>query len=177
MKLHLGCGSRYIPGFTHVDIHPADHIDLVCGVDRLPAIADGAAELVYACHVLEHFHRRDTRRVLQEWYRVLKWGGTLRIAVPDLPALFELYIHDKVELSSVIGPLYGRQDDLYNVHYTGFDFKTIWNDLDSVGFRDVRKYDWRTTEHADVDDYSRSYYPHMDFNGKLLSLNVEAKKR
>jgi hypothetical protein len=50
-------------------------------------------------------------------------------------------------------------------------------DLEAAGFVGVRRYDWRKTEHADIDDYSRAYYPHMDFdNGFLLSLNVEADK-
>ena len=27
MKLHLGCGKKYIDGFTHVDLQDYDHID------------------------------------------------------------------------------------------------------------------------------------------------------
>ena len=50
-------------------------------------------------------------------------------------------------------------------------------DLQKAGFKSVKKYDWRNTEHFYVDDYSQTYYPHMDKeNGKLMSLNVEATK-
>jgi len=47
----------------------------------------------------------------------------------------------------------------------------------SIGFKDIKRYDWRKTEHFYVDDYSQTYYPHMDKeDGKLMSLNVEAIK-
>jgi hypothetical protein len=53
----------------------------------------------------------------------------------------------------------------------------VTRDLNSVGFVDVRRYDWRDTEHAHVDDYSQAYVPHMDKeNGILISLNVECRK-
>ena len=47
MKLHLGCGSRHIPGFVHVDAQFASHIDVVGPVERLP-MADRSASLIYA---------------------------------------------------------------------------------------------------------------------------------
>lgn len=142
----------------------------------MPMIADGTADVIYGCHILEHFHRRDVPRVLAEWFRILKPGGTLRIAVPDFGALCELYC-DSGDLDKIIGPLFGRGDYLYNLHYNVFDFGTLVREMMSVGFVDIERYDWRKTEHADVDDYSQSYYPHMDkTNGKLLSLNVEARR-
>lgn len=175
MKFHLGCGKRYIPGFYHVDVVDYPHIDLRHEVDRLPMVADCSADLIYACHVLEHFHRKDTTRVLAEWHRILKPGGTLRLSVPDWEALIKVYENNH-RLADVIGPLFGRGDYLYNVHFSVFDMLTLCRALESVGFREVRRYDWRKTEHADVDDYSQAYFPHMDRGGILVSLNVEAIK-
>jgi len=34
-RLHLGCGSKHIPGFFHIDLAPAPHVDLVAPVERL----------------------------------------------------------------------------------------------------------------------------------------------
>lgn len=176
MKLHLGCGKRYIPGYVHIDVSDYPHIDLRYHIDRIPMIEDGAASVIYVCHALEHFHRRDTVRVLQEWYRILCPGGVLRIAVPDFEALIDLY-QEKRDLGLVIGPLYGRQDYVFNVHYTTFDFETLKLRLIEAGFINIERYDWRKTDHSDIDDYSQSYYPHMQKDtGKLLSLNVEAYK-
>jgi len=45
------------------------------------------------------------------------------------------------------------------------------------GFAEARRRDWRRTEHAEVDDYSQAYLPHLDReNGQLMSLNLEAVK-
>lgn len=176
MKLHLGCGSKYIPGFVHIDVMPFDHIDHISSIDSLPFIQNNTVDLIYNCHVLEHFKRADVKRVLSEWKRVLKPGGILRTSVPDFDSLSKIYTNTK-ELNLVIGALFGKQNYLYNIHYNVFDFKSLSNDLTEVGFVDIRKYDWRETEHADVDDYSQAYIPHMDKqNGMQVSLNVEAKK-
>lgn len=176
MKLHLGCGKRFIPGYKHVDVIHYDHIDYLCSVDHLPVFADNSVDVIYTCHVLEHFNRMRVPQVLSEWYRVLKPGGVLRVSVPDFAALAELYRQTE-DLSLVLGPLFGRQDYLYNIHYMTFDFTTLRAALETARFKDVARYDWRQTEHAHVDDYSQAYYPHMDKdNGMLLSLNVEARK-
>lgn len=176
MKLHLGCGPRFIPGYTHIDAVPHDHVDIVSTIDKLNFIEDNSVEVIYNCHVLEHFQRAAAVDVLTEWLRVLKPGGVLRTSVPDFAALCEVYTETQ-NLGLVIGPLFGRQDYLYNFHYNVFDLASITADLEAAGFEGVDRYDWRTTEHAEIDDYSQAYVPHMDKdNGKLISLNVQAFK-
>jgi predicted SAM-dependent methyltransferase len=176
MKLHLGCGKRHIPGFIHIDAVDYPHVDHVATIDNLSFIPDNSVDLIYNCHVLEHFKRKDVERVLREWYRVIKPGGILRISVPDFAKLCEVYQREgKIDL--VIGALFGRQDYLYNIHYNVFDFPSLSDLLHRCGFTDVRIYDWRKTEHADIDDFSQAYIPHMDKeNGTLISLNVECIK-
>ncbi|MGE0030061.1 MAG: methyltransferase domain-containing protein [Steroidobacteraceae bacterium] len=176
MKLHLGCGKRHIPGFIHIDAIDYPHVDHVAAIDNLSFIQDATVELIYNCHVLEHFKRRDVGRVLQEWFRVLKPQGTLRVSVPDFASLCDVYQrYGRLEL--VIGALFGRQDYLYNIHYNVFDHDELSKTLEQAGFINVRRYDWRQTEHAHVDDYSQAYVPHMDKeHGTLISLNVECDK-
>ena len=174
MKLHLGCGEKFIPGWTHIDVCDYPHIAIRHSVDSLPMITDSSVEVIYACHVLEHFLRRDVVRVLREWNRVLCAGGVLRVAVPDFAALAVNYLEHR-EMGNIHGPLMGRGDQLYNIHHTAFDEATLTAALVEAGFRDIRRYDWRKTEHADLDDFSQSYYPHMNKeSGHLLSLNMEA---
>ena len=38
MKLHLGCGKRFIPGFYHIDALSYPHVDKVGSVDDLQGI-------------------------------------------------------------------------------------------------------------------------------------------
>lgn len=177
LKLHLGCGKKFIPGYIHIDAVEFPHVDHVATVDRLSFIKNNSIDVIYACHVLEHFKRLDVLRVLMEWNRVLVPGGVLRLALPDFEALVNLYNHTK-RLELVIGPILGRQDYLYNFHYNLFDFCALKDLLIQANFDAVKRYDWRLTDHSDIDDYSQSYYPHMcKDDGMLLSLNVEALKQ
>ncbi|WP_249691716.1 methyltransferase domain-containing protein [Stappia sp. WLB 29] len=178
-KLHLGCGVKHIPGFYHVDALDYPHVDRIGPVEDLSFIADGSVELIYACHVLEHFGRKEYRDVLAEWCRVLAPGGVLRIAVPDFRAAAELYLDTSNDfaLPQVLGLLVGGQRDQYDYHKMVFDEETLSAALIEVGFSSTRRWDWRTTEHSGLDDYSQAYLPHMAKDtGRLVSLNLEGVK-
>lgn len=183
MKLHLGCGKRYIPGFVHIDLNDFPHIDYKHDIRTLPMIESNSVDLIYFCHGIEYFDRVEIIDVLKEWKRVLTKGGVLRLAVPDFEALIKVYRKYK-DLDKVLGPLFGRweisgknkkKEILY--HKTVYDFDSIKKVLEYAGFTLVRRYDWRKMLHKDFDDYSQAYVPHMDKeHGLLISLNVEAVK-
>lgn len=182
MKLHLGCGHRYIPGFVHVDLYDLLHVDYKSGIDDLSVLDDGAASLIYSSHSFEYFDRTEAVGVLKEWYRVLAPGGVLRLAVPDFDALIRVY-RESGSLDRILGPLYGRMEIesqngnemLY--HKTTYNFDSLKELLEENGFKKTHRYNWRNTIHKDYDDHSQAYFPHMDKDGGLLiSLNVEAVK-
>ncbi len=178
MKLHLGCGPRYIPGWVHMDARPAPHVDIVGPVERLP-LADASVSFIYASHILEHFDRHHYKAVLAEWYRVLASQGVLRLAVPDFAACAAIYYERGLEdgLSGLVGLIVGGQRNGYDYHKMIFDEDYLRDDLLEIGFGEVRRWDWRATEHAAVDDYSQSYLPHLHKDdGRLMSLNLEAVK-
>lgn len=176
VKLHLGCGKKFIPGFIHIDALEYPHIDHVQDIADLSNFMDKSVDLIYACHVLEHFKRNDTQKILKEWARVLKINGTIRISVPDFESICEVYQNYK-DISLIEGPIVGGQTNKFNFHYAVFDYNKIKSFLNDAGFSNIRRYDWKNTYHKFVDDYSQAYIPHMDKeNGKLISLNVEAEK-
>ena len=178
-KLHLGCGDKHLPGFFHVDLAPLPHIDHVGRVERLDFIDSDAVELVYACHVLEHFGRAEIPNVLTEWHRILEPGGALRLAVPDFATCAAIYYEEGLQdgLTGLIGLVSGGQRDSHDYHHMIFDEPLLADLLHQAGFREVRRSDWRDTEHSHIDDYSQAYLPHLDKeNGRLMSLNLEAVK-
>jgi len=183
MNLHLGCWKRVLPGFVNVDICDFPHIDYKNNVDDLSMFQDSTVDLIYSSHVFEYFDRTKAAEVLREWNRVLRPGGTLRIAVPDFDKLIKVY-QITGELSRVLGPMFGQMEvptkngPEYLYHKTIYNFDSLQTMLKDAGFEDVRRYDWRDTLHKDYDDHSQAYYPHMDKeNGILISLNVEATKK
>jgi len=177
MKLHIGCGKKYISGYKHLDVIDFDHIDFVCDTRKLTMIEDESVSEIYACHILEHVERDQVLDVLHEWNRVLKVGGVLRVAVPDFEAVVAEYQENK-NLMSFQGLLYGGQTYDYNFHHVAFDAIALEQFLVNAGFVDATHYDWRNFLPADYDDYSRAYIPHMDFeNGRSMSLNMIARKK
>ena len=176
VKLHLGCGTKILKDFINIDIRLDLGADIVDDVGELNVVEDSSVDLIYVCHVLEHFGRDVYLSVLKRWYTVLTDGGILRVSVPDFENVVNMY-NTGYPLKNLIGFLYGGQTYEHNYHYIAFDFNTLRADLESVGFRDVKLWDWRATEHSDIDDYSQAYIPHMDKdNGILMSLNVQATK-
>lgn len=176
IKLHLGCFDRKIHGFINIDIREDVKPDLVDDVFKLNKFEKNSVDLIYACHVLEHADYLESELALARWYEILKPNGVLRLAVPDMEAHFAHYYYHK-DIRLLHSTFWGSQKHPYDYHKNGWDFKKLQEDLKRVGFRDTIRYDWRKTEHFYVDDYSQTYYPHMDKeNGKLMSLNVEAIK-
>ncbi len=176
MKLHLGCGTKKLCGFTNIDIDPSVHPDIVDDIAVLSSIPDDSADLIYACHVLEHFQRHKWKNVLTVWVSKLKTGGILRISVPSFEAVV-LWYAQTGNIADVMGLVCGGQRNHHDFHFVVFDRKTLTSALLDLGMTNVKDYDWKETEHATVDDYSQAYLPHMDkTSGVLMSLNIEATK-
>jgi len=176
VKLNLGCYDKKIPNFVNVDIRPETGCDVIDDIFKLEKFEKSSADLIYACHSLEHADYEEAEAALRRWFDVLRPGGTLRLAVPDMEAHFAHYYYHR-DLRLLHSTFWGSQRHSYDYHKNGWDFKKLEEDLSAVGFANIRRYDWRETEHFYIDDYSQTYYPHLDkTGGKLMSLNVEATK-
>lgn len=172
VKLHLGCGTKHLDGYVNIDIRYLPGVDEVNNIKFLRNYQNNSIDEIYACHVLEHFGRWEYKDVLRRWYELLKSEGTLRIAVPNFEAVCKHYMKHK-NLKTLMGFLYGGQDYDENFHYVTFDFNTIKQELHELGFSNITLWD---AEKYAVDDYSKSYLPHMDKRGMLMSLNIVATK-
>jgi len=185
VQLYLGSGRKHIPDFIHIDLDDCPHLDYRHDIAELSMFSENSVDLLYTSHSFEYFDRQEGERVLKEWYRILRPGGTLRIAVPDFEAIIQVYLKYKKDLEhkGILGPLYGRmaiktkKGDELIYHKTIYDFKSLKKLLQSVGFKNIRRYDWEKTIHKDYDDHSQAYIPHLDKKrGILISLNMQAKK-
>lgn len=85
LKLNLGAGKSPMDGY--------ENLDRKTGQEIFPlAYPDESADEIRASHVLEHFSHRDTEAVIADWVRVLKPGGLLKIAVPNLETVAALVV-------------------------------------------------------------------------------------
>lgn len=175
LRLHIGPGSTYLPEWINVDIFSNVRADIYSSALALPYERETFG-LIYASHILEHFSRHFILSALTHWRDLLQPEGVLRLSVPDFESVCLYYMKTR-DLRSLMGLLYGGQKNLLDVHQVIFDNHTLTEMLEKVGFSEVRRWDWRKTDHANFDDYSQAYLPHMNKEkGLLMSLNLEAVK-
>ncbi len=80
--LHLGSGPERLAGWLNVDLYfPAE---LCCDLRRPLPLPAGCVDAIYSQHFLEHLDKRAGMDLVRECARVLKPGGWLRLATPDL---------------------------------------------------------------------------------------------
>lgn len=91
-KLNFGCGNRISSAWINVDFHSSvPGVISANFINGLP-FPDDTFDVVYSSHVLEHFTEYQGKYLLKEAFRVLKNGGIIRIAVPDLEGTVKEYI-------------------------------------------------------------------------------------
>jgi predicted SAM-dependent methyltransferase len=178
IKINMCCGPRdFGPDWIHIDGGTYDHLDHY-NVNELPYMSN-SVDLIYCSHAIEYWSKSEVVKLLREWKRTLKPNGILRLAVPDFAAMSQLYTSGKIDLVQIIGPLYGEMqmsnETIY--HKMVYDFNSLSELLYGIGFKNVKRFNWRKTEHTEFDDHSQAFIPKMDKdNGTLISLNVECAK-
>lgn len=175
MYIHLGCGDINHPKMVNVDLRPASHIHYLSNVEKLPMFSSDCADLIYVSHCLEHISYMRLDVVLQEWQRVLKPGGILRLSVPDFDTIVEIYKDSANNISEILPPLLGGQNYKYNFHYSAFNGKYLTSILKKNGFEDIKYWSYDEDEFSKFNDWANKQ---MTLNNKdyQISLNIQAKK-
>jgi predicted SAM-dependent methyltransferase len=174
--IHIGCGPINSPGYINIDARRFRHVHVVTKkITSLPLFPDEVADLIYMCHILEHFSRGQVVAVLREMHRLLKPGGTLRLSVPDFDRILNIYTTTGRNINAINGPLMGGQDYEYNFHYAVFNERHLSEQLRSCGYRDVRTWDPDNCQYHDFQDWASMQHV-VDGQHFPISLNLEATK-
>lgn len=91
--LNLGCGQRFHDAWINLDLHPLNPSVRRGDVTQPLPFADASFDAVYHSHLLEHLPRDRALPFLRECRRVLRPGGILRLAIPNLEAIARLYLY------------------------------------------------------------------------------------
>lgn len=89
--LNVGCGFSFHEDWTNIDFVSTGEGVIAHNLLKGIPFPDSTFEVVYHSHVLEHFSQTDGKKFISECYRVLKNGGILRIAIPDLEKIINEY--------------------------------------------------------------------------------------
>ena len=88
-KLQLGCGPSPIHGWLNTDL---DHNEKTVFMDAgsIYPLNNETIDYIFSEHLFEHLTFDQERTMLSECFRVLKKGGKMRIATPNLDFLMGL---------------------------------------------------------------------------------------
>ena len=174
VKINLGSGLNPVAGFVNVDVLPdAPGVDVVADItERLP-FDDAAADVLYASHILEHFSHADVPALLADWRRVLRPGGQLLVAVPDLAVIASMLLEERrgwftPPHNPWLGALYGGQKDDWDYHKGGFTDQWLAYTLAQADFGHMRRV--KSFPEIGLQDSSSSWQPF----GVNVSMNMRA---
>lgn len=120
----IGCGDRTLDkDIVRCDIDEKLKPDVLCSGDDTP-FKDGEFDFVMSVHSFEHF--ADPYKMLKEWLRIVKKGGTIGIVHPDIT--FTKKQNPEIDNK-------GLRENPYNKHYFEHDLMSFhkkiseWEDL------------------------------------------------
>ncbi|HYR09682.1 MAG TPA: type II secretion system major pseudopilin GspG [Longimicrobium sp.] len=196
--LQLGTGHNPLPGWlnTDVQVFRRGHVEFLDATKPFP-LPDASFDYVYSEHQIEHIPLEAGERMLAECFRVLRPGGVVRIATPDLQAMARLaeaeldddrrhYVEYISRLLGLPGPdptrvinsmfrAFGPDAD--TGHQFIYSYEFLADRLRAAGFTDVRRQELGESTH----DALRGIERHTDVIGdervvRYETLIVEATR-
>lgn len=136
MKLHIGSGDKYWPGFQNCDLHSDADVQTDCR--KLPFDADYADE-IHSIHFVEHIPRMELENMLIDWHRVLKPGGKLAIEVPCLNKMAQMVVDGEKNLRLTLLGIFGdpRDPKPGMLHQWAYTREELSESLRQCGFSKV----------------------------------------
>jgi predicted SAM-dependent methyltransferase len=177
--VNIGCGPKYIEGMINVDGNIFRKKDLWLDVTLGLPFFNNSISGIYASHIMEHFRVHTIRKLLLEFHRVMKPGGTLRIVVPSLEYAIRAFAAEEIgrlpEWPDKFSSIGGRFHNFLmcaNQHLSIFDMTFLQELLQEAGFASISR---------EAPYQSRCFTPqhlHFESDPSLIdkSLYVEACK-
>jgi len=128
--LNLGGGSNTIEGALTADLDP--RADTYMNLAKRLPFEDASIDLIFTEEFIEHIPKAAAAIMLQECARVLKPGGVLRIATPDLDWLSAGTLDGSVPCDLVNDSFYGHG------HRYLYSRAAMAKAVREAGFSDIR---------------------------------------
>lgn len=155
-KLQIGTGPNPLADWLNTDIRPSAHdVIFLDAAKRLP-FDNSTFDYIFCEHFIEHLTYEDGSRLLREAFRVLKPGGKVRLATPDLERVVGIISSDRNEDQQAymrfIIDRYAREADSYRpsfaintvFHSWGhkflYDRSTLESVMAAAGFTKVTRF-------------------------------------
>jgi predicted SAM-dependent methyltransferase len=148
--LNVGCGPNMFEQFINLDYQWTPKIDICWDITKKPYPIDSSSlEGIFTEHCLEHIPFEACERNINEFFRMLKPGGTVRIVVPDGEIYLDIYqkrkqgekIYMPYEAEGDYPTPMSRINGIFRNHGHLFiyDFETFSYLLNKAGFKNIKK--------------------------------------
>lgn len=140
MKLHLGCGNKYLEGYVNIDLPPSEHTVMDSKADiyadiRTLEYPENSIDEIRLHHLFEHFTRAESLKFLVKWRKWLKVGGLLHIQTPDFSGCILKYIFAPLKFRMQLGRhIFGSQEARWAFHLDFWDKRKFKFVLKSLGY-------------------------------------------
>lgn len=184
-KLQIGSGHNLLPGWLNTTLYPIEPGTVFLDGRRSFPIATDALDYVFSEHVIEHLEFAEALCMLRECRRVLKPGGRIRIATPDLQQIVALYSNPDGEdqehyIRWIMRTFRAEFGDFSPVHainqsFHGWRHKFIYDEatlrqsLESAGFGEIT----RVQPGESADEHLRGLERHGSYVGNERAMRYE----
>lgn len=170
LRLHLG-GEQIKDGWKIVNTAGKPGVDFVGDCRDLSQFADGSVGEIYASHVYQRLgYQKELPDALKDAFRALKKWGVLRVSVPNMELLCQMYLTPGIhpqDRFNVMRIMMGGQMDESDFHKVMFDASLLGALLQHAGFTKIN----RVISFGVFNDTSE-----LKVNGVPVSLNFVAVK-
>ncbi len=153
-KLQIGAHENMLPGWLNTDLYPQSLRSITLDATKQFPFPDCSFDYIFSEHQLEHISFGEGQVMLAECYRILKPGGRIRIALPSLNRLLDLFSDEqecspiqKKYVTGVMSSCYSNNGFvnpcfalnaafLHWGHRFLYDEKTLQMALENAGFSD-----------------------------------------
>lgn len=166
-RIQIGGGNHILTGFVNIDIVPP--ADIVWDVREGIPVPDNACDFLFTEHFLEHIdYPQSVKKVVADFFRIVKAGGQVVIGVPDSEMAAQSYVNKNYEFKKKAMELwyskrnclvdfntdidllnyhFRDQDDdpKYNPHLWAYDFDKLNSLLKNAGFKSVNRWQFDST--------------------------------
>jgi len=185
IKLNLGSYmDMFSYGWKNIDILPlhsnAEHLG--CRFTQYDISLkirekDSSVECVVASHIMEHLDRKQGKKVVNEVFRVLRPGGTFRVATPDLRKICSKYADGSIGDFGIFDKnVRDAEDDAQRLwlvsmagHRTVYDAVALTNLLENAGFIDIHISEFNSSKSDIIRNQTYDLHPEV-------SIYIEATK-
>lgn len=165
IKLNIGCGTDYKEGWINIDNNSDNNIerlDLNWDLHYSLPFKDGSVDYIFNEHFIEHLSVEEGQSAIKDMMRVLKPGGVLRMATPDLEVTIDKYINIPITKDETIKKFgldfIKTRAERINIGFRWWGHKWIydWEELDrrvrEAGFTKIKQCKLYKSKHKELNN-------------------------